>query len=446
MSASHGFVLAGLLTLCACVAPVPGDEAVDGPLVVRSAAQLSDALQPVNAGRRIQVMRGEILITQPLLVPDGATLEGEGVMQLDAEGIPGGFAPGTETTLRVAAGFDGNVLTLGHGSVVKGLRVVDLANTASQPSLRRGNVVYVASRSAGDTVTASVIECELVTPIAAGFTDAGPHGHALVVLTLNPALGAPPAAHEGAQLSLRVQRSITRTHTGAALFANNFAALGNVVARLEGNRFEGYLTAAGGVSRPDAVTFASTRIESRRNLYVRAGLDRYGWLLLGGSTSPHFMEAGIPGASHVALRIDSKDDRIEGFRVGIQAAAAGRLGPDSAPLSDNRLEMTLEGTRIRSVGEGAADLVLRAAASELGRAGGLGDFPPGDRNILRMEIRDVTGGGPRRNVFAHVTGPAQPANQGTGNRLEIVGDAALFGQSTRDIDPPPDARFFVIRR
>jgi len=267
-----------------------------------------------------------------------------------------------------------------------------------------------------------------------------------VVLTLNPALGAPPAAHEGAQLSLRVQRSITRTHTGAALFANNFAALGNVVARLEGNRFEGYLTAAGGVSRPDAVTFASTRIESRRNLYVRAGLDRYGWLLLGGSTSPHFMEAGIPGASHVALRIDSKDDRIEGFRVGIQAAAAGRLGPDSAPLSDNRLEMTLEGTRIRSVGEGAADLVLRAAASELERAGGLGDFPPGDRNILRMEIRDVTGGGPRRNVFAHVTGPAQPANQGTGNRLEIVGDAALFGQSTRDIDPPPDARFFVIRR
>jgi hypothetical protein len=242
-----------------------------------------------------------------------------------------------------------------------------------------------------------------------------------------------------------VQRSITRTHTGAALFANNFAARGNVVARLEGNRFEGYLTATGGVSRPDRVTHASTSIESRHNLYVRTGLDRYGWLLLGGSTSPHFMEAGIPGASSVTLRIDSKDDRIEGFRVGVQAAAAGRLGPDSSLLSGNRLELTLNGTRIRSGGEGAADLVLRAAASELGRAGGAGEFPPGDQNTLRLEMRGVTGSGPRRNVFAHVTGPVQTMNQGTGNRLEIVGDATLFVQSNRAIEPLPDAGFFVAR-
>jgi len=129
---------------------------------------------------------------------------------------------------------------------------------------------------------------------------------------------------------------------------NNFAARGAVTIALEGNRFEGYLTVGAGVSRPDAVTDSVMRIESRGNRYLRSGRDRYGWLLLGGSTSPHFLEAGIPGAGRTALLVDSTDDRIEGFRQGIQAAAARRIGGQSSLLMDNRLELRLRGTRIRA--------------------------------------------------------------------------------------------------
>jgi len=91
-------------------------------------------------------------------------------------------------------GFHGQVLTLGHDSALRGLRVLDLANPPSQPPLRQGNVVYVASRAPGDVIAASIVECELVNPNLVGFSDVGPHGHGLVVLTLNPNLGAPPAA------------------------------------------------------------------------------------------------------------------------------------------------------------------------------------------------------------------------------------------------------------
>ena len=65
--------------------------------------------------------------------------------------------------------------------------------------------------------------------------------------------------------------------------------------------------------------------------------------------------------------------------------------------------------------------MLQATLSETGQAGGAGEFPAGDRNVLRVEMSGVTGSGPRRNVFADVVGPSQPANFGTDNRLEIVG-------------------------
>lgn len=430
------------LAASASATQAPDGGTVAPPLVVSSTEQLIDALQPANAGRRIQVEHGNYAIDRPLHVPDRATLEGAGVMKFDADGVPGGFEPGTETTLRVTAGFAGNVLALGHGSVIKGLRVFDLANPPSQPPLRQGNVVYVASREPGDSVSASIIECELINPNPVGFSDVGPHGHGVVVLTLNPNLGEPPGAHEGARISVQMQRSIVRTHTGAVVFANNFATRGEVVVLLEDNRLEGYLTAAGGVSRPDAVTDAMTRIESRRNRYVRAGLDRHGWLLLGGSTSPHFLEPGIPGAARVALSVDSTDDRIEGFREGIQAVAARRIGARSSLLVGNRLDLRLRGTRIRTTGDGAADVVLHGAASETGQAEGPGEFPAGDGNVLRVRMEGVSGSGVRRNVYGHVAGPTRTGNQGTGNRLEIDGDASSFESSNPDLDPPPAAGFF----
>jgi hypothetical protein len=430
------------LAASASATRAPDDGTAAPPLVVSSTEQLIDALQPANAGRRIRIEQGDYAIDRPLHVPDGATLEGAGVMKFDADGVPGGFEPGTETTLRVTAGFAGDVLALGHGSVIKRLRVLDLANPPSEPPLRQGNVVYVASREPGDSVSASIIECELVNPNAVGFSDVGPHGHGLVALTLNPNLGEPPGAHEGARISVRLQRSIVRTHMGAVVFANNFATRGDVTVSLEDNWFEGYLTVAGGVSRPDAVTDAVTRIESRRNRYVRSGRDRYGWLLLGGSTSPHFLEPGIPGAARAALSVDSTDDRIEGFREGIQAVAARRIGARSSLLVGNRLDLRLRGTRIRTTGDGAADLVLHGAASETGQAEGPGEFPAGDGNVLRVRMEGASGSGARRNVYGHVAGPTRTGNQGTGNRLEIDGDASSFELSNPDLDPPPAAGFF----
>lgn len=431
------------LSVGACTLQAAGSDPTPAPLLVRTSGQLFEALTPGNAGRRILLARGEYRIDRPLQVPDGATLEGEGVMSFGADGLPAGFQPGTETVLRVIAGFQGQVLTLGHGSALRGLRVLDLANTPSRPSLRQGNVVYVVSRAPGDVVAASIVECELANPNLVGFSDAGPHGHGVVALTLNPNLGAPPAAHEGARVSVRVRRSVVRTHTGAVTFAANFAARGDVTVSLEGNRLEGFLTVAAGVSRPDLVTDARMHIESRGNLYLRSGRDRYGWLLLGGSTSPHFLEAGIPGAARATLRVESTDDRIEGFRQGIQAAAARRIGGQSPLLVDNRVELRLRGTRIRSDGEGAADLVLQGTMSEIEQAEGPGEFPAGHRNVLRVLMEDVSGSGERRNVYADVVGPAKLENQGVGNRLEFSGDATSFGRSNGGIEPLPDAQFFV---
>ena len=421
------------------------DDSAQAPLVVRSAPQLLEALQPQNAGRHIRVLRGDYAVDRSLVVPDGATLEGEGVMLMAPDGLPGRFEPGTETTLRASDGFEGHLLTLGHGSGVKGLRLLQVANAPTQPPVRGGNVVFVGSRAPDDTIAASILECEIISPGRAGFNDAGPIGHGLAAVTLNPALGAPPAAHENAQVSVSVRRSIVRASTGAAVFANNFAARGKVTLRLEGNRFEGYLVATGGVSRPDGVTGSVTSVESRRNLYARSGFDLHGWLLLGGSTSPHFLEAASPGASRSQLHLESTDDRIEGFRYGIQAAAARRLSAQGATLSDNRLDLHLQGTTIVTQGEDAADLVLQAALSEISQASGPGEFPAGDRNVLRLQMSGVTGSGERRNVFADVVGPQQPANRGADNRLEIEGTRSVFVQANQSVDPVPDERLFLGR-
>lgn len=427
--------------LAACAAQSPTGDAA-APLRVHDTAQLVAALQPANAGRRIELAAGEYAVDRPLVVPDGTTLVGAGTMQLDGEGLPRGFASGEASTLRVIGGFAGSVLTLGDGSALLGLQILDLANTEAEPQRRRGNVVLVASRAPADNVTASINDCELVNPNQAGFTDDGPYGHGVAALTLNPSLGALPLPHEGAVISVRVERSLVQTRTGGAVFANNFAARGRVAMQLEGNRFAGYMVASGGVSRPDAVTGAETTIESRRNLYTVTGWPRAGWLLLGGSSSPHFLEAGIPGASGVVLRVDSSEDRIEGFGVGVDAAAARRIGVVGSPLSDNLLDLRLEGTRIVSAGEGAADLVLRAAWTEAQPWVTPGRFAAGDRNVLRAKLDDVRGSGVTRNRFAHVDGPVQPDDAGVGNRLVIGGTLEQFKQGNRAIEPAPAQEFF----
>ena len=128
------------------------------------------------------------------------------------DNLPSGFLSGTETRILAAAGFDADMLTLGNNVTVKGLILEDIAG-------RSGNVVTVASRAAGDRVSASMVECEIRNPKAGGIVASGPIGRAIAVFTRNP--GSP---HAESALSLNVRRSIVRSTSGGdAVFGNNFA-------------------------------------------------------------------------------------------------------------------------------------------------------------------------------------------------------------------------------
>ena len=431
-----------LLGLVASAAQALASDDIE-PLRVHDTAQLIAALQPSNAGRRIELAAGEYLVDRPLAVPDGTTLVGAGTIQLDDDGLPRGFATDTASTLRVVGGFSGSVLTLGNGSAIQGLRVVDLPNTDAEPRRRLGNVVLVASRRPADRVVASVVDCEIINPNQAGFTDDGPYGHGVAALTLNPSLGAPPAAHEGAAVAVRVERSLVRTQTGAVVFAINFAARGRIAVSLEGNQFDGLPgrqrrrePPGRGDRRRDRDRVATEplhefgpgplRLDADRRKHVAALLGRR-----------HSGRIGRHAAGrcrrrpHRGLR-----DRHRGY------SGASRREPTAPHCLTTAWIFRLDGTRIASVGERAADLVLRGALSEIEAWVTPGEFAAGDRNVLRASLNDVTGSGVTRNRYADIDGPVQPANAGIGNRLIIEGTLKQFRQGNRGIEPEPSAEFF----
>jgi hypothetical protein len=126
------------------------------------------------------------------------------------------------------------------------------------------------------------------------------------------------------------------------------------------------------------------------------------------------------------------DDRIEGFASGITARAGLRMNLLSGPSSSNRVEMNLQGTRLQTT---TADLRLFGAQSAI--AG----VSPGDDSTLHLVVHQAIGSGPRANAYADSLG-----NLGTGNRLEIVGNANAFAQTNDAIVPPPPANFFTAGR
>ncbi len=435
-----------LLAALAVTSAAPAEvttAATPATILVHNPAELVTALDARNAGRHIRVLSGDYSITAPLLVPDRALLEGSGEMRI-VDGLPVGFEPGTETTLRVASAFEGDLVTLGNGAAISGLRLIDVTPVPATAVPRTGNVIMVGSRGPGDSVTAEIRDCEIVNPQSYGVAADGPAGHAIMILTRNPARQDNPPPHEGATLKLHMLRSIVRaTGNGGAVFALNFAARGEISVEFEDNRIEGPVSIAGGASRPDLVTQASTSFESNRNLYTRnpGGLDRFAWRVIGGS-SAHIPGLASPGASSNVTRVHSVDDRIEGINVGILASAGRRWLGASGPVSDNRVDLDLTGTRIRTEGEHAADFLLQGTLSE--DAPGVGrEFAAGDRNIVRVVMRGVTGSPAKRtNRYADVYGPSRQADQGSGNRLEFAGTLAGFAVSNPGISPAPPAEFF----
>jgi hypothetical protein len=226
-----------------------------------------------------------------------------------------------------------------------------------------------------------------------------------------------------------MRRSIIRSPGGGTgVFAINFAAHTEIGLVLLHNVIGGSLIATGGVSRPDAVTGASVSIESRRNLYENQGplANTLGWNLIGGAGSPAFPSAA---STFNRLQIDSRNDTIQGFHLGIVAIGGQRFLAGAGPSSANRLDLEVHALRVQST---TADLTLFGARSFVG------GVSPGDGNTLRLLLRQSTGSGPRVNLYGDSW-----MDLGVGNELEIVGTERAFVRTNDDFDPIPPAEFFT---
>jgi hypothetical protein len=389
-------------------------------IIVTTAAELQSALSPANAGARILVQAGVYDVSQPLTVPDGAALVGEGVMIFGQSGLPTGFDPIGRTLLRATPALVGDILTLGDGASIEGLAIQAVSGQGT------AGAVAVLSRAPGDVISVRIEECEMITP--------GASTRGLVVLTRNLDLEPP---HEGAVLRVQMARSIVRSPGGAnGVFAINFASHSQIKLDLENNVIGGTLGAAGGVGLPDAVTGASLVIQSSHNLYRSdsPAPTPVGWQLIGGADAPI---AGIVSEASTfnTLQMHSIDDTVAGFATGIVALGGRRMNALSGPISSNRVELNLHGTLLQTT---TVDLRLVGAATLL-------NVSTGDDNTAHVVMHQATGSGARANRYAHSQSPAT-GNPGIGNRLEIVGNANAFDQTNQNFVPPPPAEFFTGRR
>jgi len=426
---------------------------------VSNVEQLMVALDSTNIGRTVRLAPGTYDISGPITIPDGMTLLGSGDMQFDDGTLPTGFSSASRTTIRMAAGTEGNVVTLRDHATIRAIEIVDLEG-------RSGNVIAVASREPQDSVEASIIETIVINanPITIGAS--GALGRGLWVSTQNPNMGKTPSPHEGSVLSVHMTRSIIRSPAGGGgFFAYNFAANSKIRVEIVGSVVGGSNEANGGVSRPDAVHDAEVHIVSNGNLYrnewaTPCTSPLLGWNLTGGSGAP--IPLKLPATSRNRLRVQSMNDRIEGFTTAVLATGGRRFfaEPLNAAPTDNHIDLQLIGTTIstpacadrdsvnsfdNSMSVPAArrltvaDLRLTGAASENDR------LHPGDRNTVRVELRGVTGSGLRANRFLNEGGPSgvlAPQFRGRGNRLEVVGDPQSFARRNRLLKPAPDAKYF----
>lgn len=430
---------------------------IDDTAEISTAVELAAALDPAHAGRRIRLRAGVYDIDQPLTLPDGMTLEGAGVMRFDSDGRPTGFSDDTRTTLRMTANVGGEVLTLGDGATVRNMEIVDLAG-------RSGNVVAVVSRGVRDSVSATIIESVIVNPNPLTIGAGGALGRGLFVVTLNPNMAADPPPHEGTVLVVRMVRSVIHSPSGGGgLFAYNFAADSRITVDISQSVIGGSSEANGGVSRPDAVHDSEVLLESRGNVYRNDWADPcvsplLGWNLTGGSGAP--IPINLPATTRNRLIVRSVDDRLEGFTTTVVATGSRRFfaEPLNAAPTDNAIDLLLHGTVISAPTCAEAGTTGGTMGIAMVRPRPAGDFiltgawvendalHAGDRNTVRVEFRDVTGSGSRNNQYAHAGGPSGPVPrqlQGSGNRLEVVGDPGTFGQLNHRIDPPPPPEFFL---
>jgi hypothetical protein len=401
---------------------VPASNAAN--LIASSFAELQAALVAAISGDTVLIRAGVYPVTQPLVVKDGVTVLGEGSMGFAQNGLPAGFALPGQTILQAESTLTGDVITLGNGTIMSALILHDGSRSG-------GNLVAVSTRAPGDTISATILECELFNPNGAGVGPQGPTGRVLAVISRNLNMAAPPSPDDDSNVHVRVLHSIVHAPRGTAVFANNFASRCAIRISLTGNVVGGPLDIVGGTSRPDSVTDSSVTIESRGNLYwcenpiVR---QTAGWSIIGGATPPFLAGAGT--ATRNRVRVLSLDDRIEGFVNALVATGGQRYFPNAGPIVSNHVELILHGISLQS---SLSDLTLAG-----GRSSFDGSFADADAdNSLRVTMTQAVGSGVRQNTYAHQLG-IWP-----GNHLEITGSPTSFGQVNDSIDAPPPVEFFA---
>lgn len=414
----------------ASVAPADSN-APSRPIVVATAAELIGALKSARPGSTVLLQPGTYEIANTLVVPDGVTVLGSGAMHLDARGrLPTGFDPPTRTVLKSAAGLTGDVMLLGNRSVARGLAIEDAAGRSS------GYVVGVHSRGAGDVVSATLEDCEILNPNNDGVARERPIGGAVAAVTgapTNPA-SADSSTKWGASVALRMSHCIVNSPAGIGVFATNFAPRGRVNILLTENIIGGGLTASGGASGAYAMSGASTGVESRGNVFRADSATRpttAGWLLSAVST-PDDSSAPARASTKDTLRVRSIGDRIEGFQTAILASGALRLRSDAEALSENVVTLELQQTELRST---KVDLDLAGA-----RSLSAGAFPDSG-NALRLTASGMAGSGVRGNSYAATFGPPGTSWL-AGNRVEVIGSPGAFASANPRIAPPPARVFF----
>ncbi len=439
----------------------PAPALIGDTAIITNSAELVAALVPANRGRHMRLRAGAYDINRPLTVPDGITLQGESVMLFGTDGRPTGFSDAPRTTIRMTADVGGDVLTLGNGVTIRHIEIVDLQG-------RSGNVVAVASRRPRDSVSATIIESVIINPNVLTIGAGGALGRGLHISTRNPNMGAAPLPDNGSVITVRMLRSVIRSPAGGGgFFAYNFSANSKISLAINRSVIGGSNEANGGVSRPDAVHDSEVHLNSQENVYVNEWEDRcasalLGWNFTGGSGAP--IPLTLPETTRNTLRVHSVDDRIDGFTTGVLATGSRRFfaAPLNAAPTRNHIELQLIGTKISTPscsstdkGDGyttdlpVAELVAVRDLELVGAWTRKSGIAAGDGNTLRVELRGVTGSGTRANRFANVGSSSEPLStqfQGTGNRLQLVGDPQSFAQNNRGINPAPDSRFFSSQR
>lgn len=387
----------------------------------------------IKKGYTFHIPAGDHILSKPMVVPEGYSIEGVGVMAFDTGGLPLGFDEQPKTRLLAFRSLKGDMLTLRDGARIAGLQIEDHPR-------RKGNLVVISSTKPGDSVAATIEECELINPNPSGVDkETGPIGRSVLAITRNLMRGLAPAPDEGSAISVTMRRSCIRAPKGGTgVFATNFAARSQVTVRLRDNVIGGGLDAQGGVSRTDTVVDSMTTILSEHNRYREDSTlpGGIGWSLHGGTNPPPSdFEVGGITTNDNQLLVDSTGDEIVGFTVGVHAAAAWRPYVKTGTTSRNRLRLTLGSTSFACV---KADVQFIGAKS-----GGPPQTPPapgsftaGDDNRLVVMIQGGTASGLRANVYADTAllgGTLAAKDKGTGNRL-LIGGTAPF-------NPSPPATF-----